>query len=383
MGQFTADLHAAFDPEPDTPLYRLIQEMGGVYEDHGKTTARDLQGAKARIGRLDRQERVGEPNGAPDAPPPVLAPSTHYLAGAEALARKLRPSVSELRRNLFGDASPPFKDEQEAKVWLAGALAVRVERSEEEEARLFEAEERLRSAAEAVEELGGADVEWTVRPTKVPAWHEEDGYVWITVRPGSVYWTFGRAVRELWRVLRLHPSDVIFHVLTGEPLEPLPVPVRKERWTPAFPGLRHTAFTLELVVPLTYRDMRQLHAQLRERWPEPDVEPLDPDLRELAEIVQEVRPDSAYHRAGWEAVAVEWQSRGREQANWRALAARYDYARKERAPSHPVLRAPWESKDEAHEAGHDPLDAQAWDRVAEAVLDDSSGGERSGRETGQ
>lgn len=290
----------------------------------------------------------------------AAAPIPPDRATESLLLDKLRWWIEDVRERLFDRREPPFADVDAAKPWLTAAWKHRQRAtshlSDEQVDRRLALGEQIEALRGELEELEDAQLVLQFRTEQTPCWLPveerrptgislEDliepektsltarvltGEVWeeiVGVNAGP-YRIFGRELRRMSQATGIFSVDLADLVLTGRKphLPPATLGSRGAALGPERPDGSHTHSHLEIRLnsPLSYRELRQLHAQIREIWTEAYKPP--PDVRLLLLVADlELGADAnTFSQEGWRRVGAALGRLGYSGGtDPRALATRY------------------------------------------------------------
>ena len=81
---------------------------------------------------------------------------------------------------------------------------------------------------------------------------------------------------------------------------------------------------IRIMAPVTYEDLRKIHAAIRDYWPEAyDDTPSRRLLRNLARDEMGENAGSDWSESSWRSVAERWEAVGMPRQEWRTLMMRY------------------------------------------------------------
>lgn len=333
--------------------------IAGRYMDEGRTDESDLQEALERL-RLPPVPPYHEIVEATTRAEASLPPDR---ATESILVEKLRPWVEGVREQVFDTREAPFRSVEDARPWLAVAWKHRrrpiSKMSDEQTQRFLDLRDQIDAVREELEQLQDAQLVIQYRTEETPCWLPENerkrrkptgikledideayraslgarvftGEVWeepIGIRAGP-YRVFGAELRRLSQATGFHRIDLADLVLTG----------RRPRLPSATIGIHgpplgperedgshnHSYLTIRLNSPLNYKDLRKLHAELRDLWREAYDPP--PDVRLLFLVTRMVLGEdvAGFSKKGWEKVGAELKKLGyKGRTDPRTLATRY------------------------------------------------------------
>lgn len=314
----------------------LKRDVARRFTSVGRTGNMDLREAKQEVWTAQGEQGPGELRSETEDPNYVVVPLPHRDetdATRALMEEALRPWVEEVRQRIFGCTSPPFESEDDACEWLRGAERLSREAHERERARVetgsdraFELEERIWEMTAEIEELNFARFDIAYRPESAMMQTSDHKIVGAFVGPtAGAFYTFALEMRRMSETTS-GPSDHLSrHVLLGEKLE-LPS-VRFTR------GISHAKggeyFTtkwvdIRIMAPVTYEDLRTIHAAIRDYWPEAyDDTPSRRLLRNLVRDEMGENVGSDWSESSWRSVAERWEAVGMPRQEWRTLMMRY------------------------------------------------------------